>query len=275
MASINKLNIAGTLYDIVDNSSGYVKSTDTIANATAANRSRYITSQDTRNTVINGSDLVATTMGVSFDFKAGSTIALTHATYSGVMTYRPYGSTSDWTGGPAHQLAFNINGMYWRKSTGDTTWDTWYPIVGTKWFLDGMKNTTQGGTQNNVLKLSHTTTRAYPEVWVLFGMNDSDNNNDNFCTCNSGSLNAVVGKRTYDSSGFNSWKSKFQSMSGLTLTTTNFPFSYNFTWWFYRKNVPAGTVIEIQKNQYGRDIFMAVIGGGDGSGALPAWVYMS
>ncbi len=169
--------------------------------------------------------------------------------------------------------AASMNDLENRINNGFTDVNTAFVNLG--WTLDGMVNQVAGSTANTVVKATHTTTKAYPEVWVIFSMNDSDNNNDNFCTVNSGGLQEIVSKRTYDSNGFNTWKTKFETLSGLTLTTTNYPFTYNFTWIFYRKNVPAGTTIEVQKNQYGRDIFMAVIGGGDGTGAVPVWAYIS
>lgn len=93
---------------------------------------RYLTSPDTRSVVINPSDITASENGVRFDFKASSTIGLSSSpAYSGVMTYRPYSHNSDWTGGPAHQLAFNANGVHWRKSSGDTTWSSWYELLNT------------------------------------------------------------------------------------------------------------------------------------------------
>jgi len=40
------------------------------------------------------------------------------------MSFRPYGSNSDWSGGNAHQLAFNSEGLHWRN--GNTAWGNWY-----------------------------------------------------------------------------------------------------------------------------------------------------
>lgn len=143
------------------------------------------------------------------------------------------------------------------------------------WVLDGFVSKTQSSTVSNVLKLNHIVTADYPECWVIFSMNDSDNNNDNFCTVNKGNLMAVVGKRTYGSSDFTTWKNNFNTLTGFNIAPPNYPFTYNFTWYFYKKNITAGTEIEIQKNQYGRDVFMAVIGGGNENGFIPIWVYKS
>lgn len=93
-------------------------------NATSADVARYVSSPDTRSTAINPSSLSAA-KGVQFDFKQSSAIGLSAANYSGVMTYRPYSSSSDWSGGPAHQVAYNEVGIYHRRSTGDSSWGSW------------------------------------------------------------------------------------------------------------------------------------------------------
>lgn len=86
---------------------------------------RYLSSLDTRNDVINPSSL---TTGVQFDFKSASNTGLTG--WSGVMTYRPYGSRNDWSGGPAHQFAFHQDGiLHHRISLGDSTWGSWAVII--------------------------------------------------------------------------------------------------------------------------------------------------
>lgn len=88
-------------------------------------RVRYLSSPDTRDNVINPSSLIA---GVQFDFKSASNTGL--ANWSGVMTYRPYSSKSDWSRGPAHQFAFHSDGvLYHRISLGDSTWGNWAVII--------------------------------------------------------------------------------------------------------------------------------------------------
>ena len=100
---------------------------------------RYLLCSDTRNIATNPVDL-ASSKAVSFDFKTASTIGLSNAWYSGVMTYRPYGYGNDWSGGPAHQIAFNEAGLYWRESSGDTSWSNWYNII-TEATIKRMDNT--------------------------------------------------------------------------------------------------------------------------------------
>jgi len=71
-------------------------------NADTATTATYIKCTDTRNDTLNPADLNAT-QGVRFDFKAKGTIGLTATdNYAGVMSFRPYASNTDWSGGNAH-----------------------------------------------------------------------------------------------------------------------------------------------------------------------------
>ncbi|MEH0862497.1 tail fiber domain-containing protein [Halobacteriovorax sp. DPLXC-1] len=68
--------------------------------------------------------------GVSFDFKRNVTNGLSDGgTYNGVMTFRPYGNTSDWTGGPAHQLGFTTSGRLFHRYGSNTSWNGWRRII--------------------------------------------------------------------------------------------------------------------------------------------------
>lgn len=96
-------------------------------NADSATVSRYLSCPDTRSAVIKPEDLTAA-QGVQFNFKQKSVTGLT-AAYAGVMSFRPYSSASDWSGGPAHEVAFDANGIYHRKSTDSTTWGAWETII--------------------------------------------------------------------------------------------------------------------------------------------------
>lgn len=96
-------------------------------NADTATVARYVSCPDTRSAVIKPEDLTAA-QGVQFNFKQKSVTGLT-AAYAGVMSFRPYSSASDWSGGPAHEVAFDNNGIYHRKSTDSTTWGAWETII--------------------------------------------------------------------------------------------------------------------------------------------------
>lgn len=106
---------------------GTISASSFLGNASSATVSRFLSSDDTRNYIIYPNDMTASE-AVHFDFKADSAIGLTDAAYSGVMSYRPYSSSSDWTGGPAHQLAFNTAGLYWRQSSGNS-WLSWQKLL--------------------------------------------------------------------------------------------------------------------------------------------------
>ncbi len=63
---------------------------------------------------------------VDFDFKQNTTEGLSDGgTYFGEMTFRPYGTTTDWTGGPSHQLGFTSNNNVYHRSGNSTTWGAW------------------------------------------------------------------------------------------------------------------------------------------------------
>lgn len=77
---------------------------------------------DTRDDKIDPNSLLPM---LRVDFKSKDICGL-NDTYSGILTFRPYGSTGDWTGGPAHQIGFDgANGLYHRYSTVDTSWSGW------------------------------------------------------------------------------------------------------------------------------------------------------
>lgn len=121
--------------------------------ATSATTATYIKCTDTRNATLNPTDLTAA-QGIRFDFKAKGTINLTATdAYAGVMSFRPYASNTDWSGGNAHQLAFNSEGLHWRN--GGASWGNWYQI------LDS--NNTATGT-NNTATLTWNTTYTIAKI---------------------------------------------------------------------------------------------------------------
>ena len=69
-------------------------------------------------------------MGVVFDFKQNTTESLSDGgTYFGEMTFRQYGSSTDWSGGLSHQLGFTDNGNIWQRSGSNTTWGSWKKLL--------------------------------------------------------------------------------------------------------------------------------------------------
>jgi hypothetical protein len=60
------------------------------------------------------------------------------------MSFRPYGSNSDWSGGNAHQLAFNSEGLHWRN--GGASWGNWHQILDSGNYTDYAVAKTAGVT---------------------------------------------------------------------------------------------------------------------------------
>lgn len=108
-----------------------------------AKNARNLLSLDTRASAIEPQLLDANNTALQLDFKQKSITGLT-ADYSGILSYRPYASGGDWTGGPAHQIAFDTNGLHWHKSTNSTTWGSWRQLVTIA------DNTAAGGITNPI-----------------------------------------------------------------------------------------------------------------------------
>jgi len=63
---------------------------------------------------------------IKADFKQNATEGLSDGgTYFGELTFRPYGVTTDWTGGGAYQLGFTNNANLWMRYGTSTTWGSW------------------------------------------------------------------------------------------------------------------------------------------------------
>jgi len=68
--------------------------------------------------------------GIHFDFKSNSTNGLSDGgNYNGTMYFRPYGASTDWSGGGAHELGFTQNGNLWHRYGSNTSWGSWYRIL--------------------------------------------------------------------------------------------------------------------------------------------------
>ena len=72
-------------------------------------------------------------VGIYFDFKQNTTTGLSDTgTYHGMVTFRPYSTGTDFSGGPSHRLAFSNSGrLYRQNSTNATTWSSWVRILDT------------------------------------------------------------------------------------------------------------------------------------------------
>jgi hypothetical protein len=113
-----------------------------------------IISSDTR--AVTTTPETLTRAGVVFDFKDNTTNALSDGgSYHGLMTFRQYGSSTDWSGGRSHQLGFTDNDNVWHRSGTSTTWGTWYKFYHT----GNLTNPTTGtGTSNYVARWTGTGT---------------------------------------------------------------------------------------------------------------------
>jgi hypothetical protein len=93
----------------------------------------YILSADQRN--VNTGPAMANAR-FSADFKYASNEAMSTldtGTYFGLITFRPYGTTTDWSGGPAYQLGFTQTSNIWLRrsdtAAASNTWLDWKLIT--------------------------------------------------------------------------------------------------------------------------------------------------
>lgn len=100
----------------------------TIENLATDGTARRVASPDTRNINTNPQDYVP---GMTCDFKLGTTIGISApgTGYVGLITFRPYASGTDFTGGPVWQLAFLNDGQFMKRvSTSGTAWTAWSAV---------------------------------------------------------------------------------------------------------------------------------------------------
>jgi len=129
-----------------------------IGNATTATTATYINVQDTRASATTPQTMNAN-QGVRFDFKQNSTNGLSDGgTYNGVMYFRKYGSTSDWSGGGANELGFTDNGNMWLRYGTGTSWGAWKRIMDTTSYAFAANMNQNVRTTDNVTFNQVTTT---------------------------------------------------------------------------------------------------------------------
>lgn len=110
--------------------------------------SGYLQSHDTRSTNNTPAQFSS---GARFEFKYNSTDGLSNGgTYHGILHFKPYGRTTDFSGGQTHQLGFTDGGnLYMRTSTSSSAWGSWKLIL-TQTTADG-RYVTSLGTNGNYL----------------------------------------------------------------------------------------------------------------------------
>lgn len=110
--------------------------------------SGYLQSHDTGSTNNTPAQFSS---GARFEFKYNSTDGLSNGgTYHGILHFKPYGGTTDFSGGQTHQLGFTDGGnLYMRTSTSSSAWGSWKLIL-TQTTADG-RYVTSLGTNGNYL----------------------------------------------------------------------------------------------------------------------------
>ena len=88
----------------------------------------YLDSDDTRNVNTTPNKFSS---GARFEFKSNSIDGLSNGgSYHGILHFKPYGGTTDFSGGQTHQLGFTDSGNLWmRTSTSSTAWGSWKLIL--------------------------------------------------------------------------------------------------------------------------------------------------
>lgn len=93
--------------------------------------------------------------GVWLDFKSNSSANLNDGgSYTGLLTVRKYGGTTDWIGGKSAQLGFTDNSNLWVRFGSGTAWEAWKQIATTGW-ADGKFLPLAGGTVTGMTQFTN------------------------------------------------------------------------------------------------------------------------
>lgn len=93
--------------------------------------------------------------GVWLDFKANAKANLSDGgNYTGLLTVRKYGGTTDWLGGKSAQLGFTDNSNVWVRFGTGTSWEAWKQLATTGW-TDGKFLPLAGGKMTSGARISH------------------------------------------------------------------------------------------------------------------------
>lgn len=95
--------------------------------------------------------------GVWLDFKTNAKANLSDGgNYTGLLTVRKYGGTTDWSGGKSAQLGFTDNSNVWVRFGTGTSWEAWKQLATTGW-ADGKFLPLAGGTVTGNIILKGST----------------------------------------------------------------------------------------------------------------------
>lgn len=95
--------------------------------------------------------------GVWLDFKANAKANLSDGgNYTGLLTVRKYGGTTDWSGGKSAQLGFTDNSNVWVRFGSGTSWENWKQLATTGW-ANGKFLPLAGGTVTGNIILKGST----------------------------------------------------------------------------------------------------------------------
>lgn len=114
--------------------------------------------------------------GVWLDFKANAKANLSDGgNYTGLLTVRKYGGTTNWSGGKSAQLGFTDNSNVWVRFGSGASWEAWKQLATTGW-ADGKFLPLAGGTVtgNIILKGSTNTDMTNANIHPRLRFDNSD-----------------------------------------------------------------------------------------------------
>lgn len=145
--------------------------------------------------------------GVWLDFKANAKANLSDGgDYTGLLTVRKYGDTTDWSGGKSAQLGFTDNSNVWVRFGSGTSWEAWKQLATTGW-ADGKFLPLAGGTVtgNIILKGSTNTDMTNANIHPRLRFDNSDSSQTvSFIFTDYDSYRAPAGIKLVGSQG-NEW----------------------------------------------------------------------
>lgn len=145
--------------------------------------------------------------GVWLDFKANAKANLSDGgNYTGLLTVRKYGGTTDWSGGKSAQLGFTDNSNVWVRFGSGASWEAWKQLATTGW-ADGKFLPLAGGTVtgNIILKGSTNADMTNANIHPRLRFDNSDSSQTvSFIFTNYDSYRAPAGIKLVGNQG-NEW----------------------------------------------------------------------